>query len=272
MSDTDFDLDALIKEIEEEQNDEAKQAAPDPAPEPAPQVQDELVQDIMQEIKALRAKLDEPKQQASDEPPVKLETPTITNEELGNIAAYRDKLEKLARSAVGEDLKQITAVLADLKKLADDLRAQQAQQQEASFAAMLRVAVPDIDSLPNDPEFNAYLAERAPMSGGRTIGQLLQDAYERKDLNMVREIVSQFKARKQAKQGDALPSADARPPISQAPTAKPSGSSRADKIAEARQELLKAFMNKKIPYERYIQLKEKLDQMEAGSEAGIPGW
>lgn len=278
-TDLDAELEALMKELDATGGDDAG-TKQEPAADPQPATEPGMVEDVIAELQSLRKEITARAAQADakkapedgDDPSVDIPIPQVTNEELGNIAAYRAQLEKLAQSAVGEQLKAVTAELAETKKLLKKLKQEQAQSTEASFATALRAAIPDIDSLTTDPKFAEYVKQPAPLSGGRTIADLLNDAYKAHNIAQVREIIDGYKAKqndgaKQAQQVQQLPTADARPAMSTAPGAPEKSTGGAatvfDKINEARTAALQLYLNGKMSYERYLDTVAKLDAKEA---------
>lgn len=283
IGDDDLDVDALMSELDSlleegaagdeqllapEQEVQQQQQQPQQSQQSQQsqqQQQTDTDQQLLEEIRKLRESI---AARNGNKSGIKLDIPKVDDTELGQLAQYRDKLEKLAKAAVGSDMQQVVEELnkarEEYERLAKDLEAQRQEQ----FARTLRSMYPDIDQLSQDPTFQAYLQQPAPLSGGRfTIGQMLADAYDSQDIDRVKEIIDTFKARQS-------PSAyGSRPPVHAAPGALTgsgplSGAQAAaqnleEKYVRLAQDLIRAYRDERISYEDFVKRAQKLQQLRA---------
>ena len=144
--------------------------------------------------------------------PRHLELPTIGLDDLGlspedrQVYAEMGPLVKAISSAMGTRYAaQLSPVLDELDQLrahATEVEARatmQVQQATAQgFNASLYAALPGLENTVATPAWRNYLNETAPMTGGRTVAQLVQDAHARRDLGVLREVYNSFQARQAA--------------------------------------------------------------------------
>jgi hypothetical protein len=99
----------------------------------------------------------------------------------------------------------VAVVRAELTTALDGLRAEVQQAlsglqsgvgefRKDSYTQQLRVSVPDIDQLTNHPQFQQFLAQPVPYSGGETVKSRLAAAHRGSELPKVIEIMKDFRA------------------------------------------------------------------------------
>ena len=141
--------------------------------------------------------------------PRRLELPSLTIDDLGlspedrQVYSEMGPLVKAISTAMGtryaEQLSPVLGELDQLRQQAADVEARanmQVQQATAQgFNASLYAALPGLEQTVATPAWRTYLNEAAPLSGGRTIAQVIQAAHASRDLGTLRDVYSNFQAR-----------------------------------------------------------------------------
>lgn len=234
---------------------------------------------LIAELQAMRQSIEEqfekqaaPKEdKAEDEPAVKLDIPELKDEDLGKLADYKDKLEAIAKVATGEQMKAVADMVSDLRKQLSDMQKAMQQQAQATFAQQLRMQVPDLDKLHSDAKFAEYLAQPAPYSGGRTLRELLEEAYQAQNLMAAVEIIQGYKQRGEAKAQDvsARPQVHSLSGMPDAPKQDVPQDDLDQKYVEASNKLLDMYRRKELDDAQYQEAVMKLRRRYGVRDAAL---
>jgi len=236
-------------------------------------------QALMAELRALRAGIEEQfekqvvakEPEKDDEPTVKLDIPEIKDEDLGKLAEYKDKLEAIAKVATGEQMKAVAEMVSDLRRQLSDMQKAMQQQAQVTFAQQLRMQIPDLDKLHTDAKFAEYLAQPAPYSGGRTLRELLEDAYQAQNLMAAVEIIQGYKQKGDTKGQDVSARPQVRPlsGMPDTPKQEPSQDDLDAKYITASEKLLDMYRRKELDDAQYQEAVMKLRRRYGVRDAAL---
>ena len=178
---------------------------------------------------AIKAGYSQPASQPNQEPPAP--TTLYTDEELtvddryeadyGDVNPY---IQSIARK-VANDLYQRTVVplKEELGRVTNQLNEQRGvneQNQRFSFETQLRRAVPDLDEIAFSQEWQSYLKQPAPYTGGTaTIAHVVQSGIQSGNMKQVVEVIEDFKSKRSQSQPQSQQMAPGRAQTTQPPTA-----------------------------------------------------
>jgi len=207
FQDSDPALKALLADVgalEGEETQEESEAKPvdDASGEAAgdesadDKIQEALLRELGELKEALAAKQEKAAESDDEVKPI---VPDLDDEALGNLAKYRDRLEQIAQVGAAKGFKPVVDAVNEMRQQLAQIQSGVTQQQEALaqqvFVNALRAQVPDIDELYKSREFTEFLAQPAPLSNGKAIGELLEEAHNARDVGRIVEIIKLFRER-----------------------------------------------------------------------------
>lgn len=116
-------------------------------------------------------------------------------------ATYGDSIaliERIAQAHAASILSSVddrlTALEGHLRQSIQQVETGVADMRTSSYSQQLKLQVPDLNQLTNDPSFQAYIANTIPHSGGVTVGSRIREAHQRGDLATVVAFMNEFRA------------------------------------------------------------------------------
>lgn len=222
-------------------NTQEEQTPPPARPEQPGQAEADRVLALERELAATRARAEiyeralQTGARGQQEPPQEEKPSTVfAGEELDiderYLSDYGDAgplIQNIARK-VANDLyaRAVQPLQQQLATVTTQLEAQRGindQNQRFSLETQLRNAVPDLDSIAYSPEWQSYIKQPAPYTGGTyTIAQVVQSGIQSGNMKQVVEVIDDFKRKRQQSQPQTQQVAPGRAQTTQ-PTTAPRG-------------------------------------------------
>jgi len=164
---------------------------------------DAKLNSLTEEVEALKAKLTSPSE--------KLVKPE-------EVAEFGEPLVDLIRRAAREEVQGKDAEIAELRRKLEQVSGTATANVEVSFYDRLAMAVPDWQSINDDPEFHAWLGEVDELTGFQR-QEILSQAEEKRDADRVARFFKAFKKVHQDKSAASTASLEAQ--VAPEPTRTP---------------------------------------------------
>lgn len=95
-------------------------------------------------------------------------------------------------------LEELDTLRGQTAQFAQGVEQRMANQSVAAFNATLNAALPDMATTVATPAWAAYLRETVPLTGGKTVANVLMEAHNGRDLAQISEVYRAFQARNAA--------------------------------------------------------------------------